>query len=203
MNSSTTKKSLIVKTVALIGIMAALSSILRFLEFPLVFIAPGFLKFDLSNLPALIVSFVLGPFYGLIVVAVKNLVYLPATSTMGVGEIADFILGGIFVFSSGLIYKFKQTKKMALIGMSAGTIITALTAAFLNYFLLIPFFAELFHLSLDEIVGAFKKVVPFIRNLFDAVLFSVVPFNILKGVVISAVTFFVYKRISSVFKKIK
>ena len=209
MDSKTANKKLIIKTIALTGIMAALSSILRFLEFPLFFIAPDFLKIDFSNLPALIVSFVVGPVYGLIVVAIKNLVYWPATQTMGVGELADFIFGGIFVFAAGLIYKRKPTKKSALIGMISGMAIMTLAAAFLNYFFLIPFYAELFigaPISTQEkiaiIVDAFSKIFPFIDNLFKAVCFSIIPFNLIKGVVISMITFLVYKRLSAIFKKI-
>ena len=208
MDSKTTKKKPVVKAIALIGIMAALSSILRFLEFPLIFIAPDFLKFDFSNLPALIVSFVLGPFYGLVVVAIKNLVYLPITQTAGIGEIADFVLGGIFVVSSGLIYKLKPTRKTALIGMISGTLIMTAAAAFMNYFFLIPFFADFFigapitlKEKIDIIVDAFSRVFPFIDSLLKAVVFSVIPFNIIKGVVISIITFLVYKKISVIFKK--
>jgi len=208
MDSKTTKKKSIVKIIALTGIMAALSSILRFLEFPLLFIAPDFLKFDFSNLPALIVSFVLGPFYGLVVVAIKNLVYLPITQTAGIGEIADFVLGGIFVVSSGLIYKLKPTRKTALIGMISGTLIMTAAAAFMNYFFLIPFFADFFigapitlKEKIDIIVDAFSRVFPFIDSLLKAVVFSVIPFNIIKGVVISIITFLVYKKISVIFKK--
>jgi len=210
MNSKTSNKKLIVKIIALTGIMAALSTILRFLEFPLIFIAPNFLKIDFSNLPALIISFLAGPVYGLIVVAVKNLIYLPATQTMGVGEIADFLFSGIFVFTAGIIYKFNHTKKSALTGMISGTLITTAAAAFLNYFFLIPFFANLFipdptmvlQQKIDIIVGAFTSVFPFIDNLFKAVCFSIIPFNLIKYTAISLITFFVYKRISSVFKKI-
>jgi len=203
MNSKTANKKLIVKTMAITGIMAALSSILRFLEFPLVFIAPDFLKIDFSNLPALIVSFIAGPVYGLIVVAIKNLVYLPFSATGGIGEIADFILGGIFVFTAGIIYKLKPTKKSALTGMISGTLIMTVSAAFLNYFFLIPFFAKFFgNQPIENIVNAFKTIFPFIDNLFKAVCFSIIPFNLIKGVVISLITFLVYKRLSKLFKKI-
>ena len=206
--TSKTKKNFAVKTVALTGIMAALASVLMFLEFPLVFIAPDFLKFDFSNLPALIISFVFGPFYGLIVIVIKNLIHLTVTTTAGVGELADFIIGGIFVFTAGFIYKLKPTRKTALIGMISGTLIMTIAAAFLNYFFLIPFFADLFigapvstAEKIDIIVDAFTKIFPFVDNLFKAVLFSIIPFNLIKGAVISLITFLVYKKISAIFKK--
>ena len=208
-NASKSKKNLIVKTIAITGIMAALSTILRFLEFPLLFIAPDFLKFDFSDLPALITAFAAGPLYGVIVEAIKNMIMLPLSKTVYVGELANFIMGSIFVFSAGIIYKLKPTKKSALIGMASGTAIMTAAAAFLNYFFLIPFFADLFipapissKEKLDIIIGLFNAVFPFIKDLTGAVLFSIVPFNIVKGSVISVVTFFVYKRISAVFKKI-
>ena len=209
MNSKTANKKLIIKTIVLTGIMAALSSILRFLEFPLFFIAPDFLKLDFSNLPALIISFIFGPVHGVVVVAIKNLVYLPATQTMGIGELADFIIGGVFVFTAGIIYQLKRTKKFALVGMFSGTVIMTVFAAFFNYFFLIPFFADLFikapistQEKIDIIIAAFAKISPFIDNLFKAVCFSIIPFNLIKGVVISLITFLVYKRLSTIFKKI-
>ena len=209
MDSTQSKKRLIVKTIAITGIMAALSTILRFLEFPLMFIVPEFLKFDFSDLPALITSFVVGPIYGVIVEAIKNIIMLPISKTQYVGELANFIVGAIFVFSAGLIYRIKPTRKTALIGMVSGTAIMTLCAAFLNYFLLIPFFAELYiqnpaldiKAKIDIIVSMFTQVFPFIKDLFGAICFSIIPFNLLKGVVISIITFIVYKKISVVFKK--
>jgi len=203
------KKNMAVKTIALTGIMAALSTILRFLEFPLLFMAPEFLKFDFSDLPALITAFTVGPVYGVIVEAIKNIIMLPMTKTVYVGELANFTIGSIFVFSAGLIYKIKPTRKTALVGMLSGTAIFTVSAAFINYFFMIPFFAELFikDPSMDiqqktaVIVSMFTAVFPFIKDLFSAVLFSIVPFNILKGIVISTITFIVYKKISLVFKK--
>jgi len=209
MDSTQSKKRLIVKTIAITGIMAALSTILRFLEFPLVFIVPEFLKFDFSDLPALITSFVVGPVYGVIVEAIKNIIMLPISKTQYVGELANFIVGAIFVFSAGLIYRIKPTRKTALVGMVSGTVIMTVCAAFLNYFLLIPFFAELYiqnpaldiKAKIDIIVSMFTQVFPFIKDLFGAICFSIIPFNLLKGVVISIITFIVYKKISVVFKK--
>ena len=208
MNFKPANKKIIIKTIALTGIMAALSTILRYLEFPLIFIAPEFLKFDFSDLPALITAFAAGPIYGVAVEAIKNIVMLPFTKTQYVGELANFMVGGIFVFSAGLIYKLKPTKKTALAGMLSGTLIMTVSAAFLNYFFLIPFFAELYikdpidtKIKIDIIISLFTAVFPFIKDLFGAVLFSIVPFNIIKGVAISLITFFVHKRISNIVEK--
>ena len=206
-NREKTKRDTMVKTIALTGIMAALASVLMFLEFPLFFIAPDFLKFDFSILPALIVSFVFGPFYGIVVVGIKNLVHLSVSQTLGIGELADFIIGGIFVFSAGFVYRLNRTRKGALVGMASGTVVMATAAAFLNYFFLIPFFADLFIAApisstekLGIIVGAFGQVFPAIDNLLKAVLYSIVPFNLIKGIIISVITFVVYKKISRLFK---
>ena len=208
MDSKSTAKNQTVKKIAFTGIMAAMASVLMFIEFPLIFIAPDFLKFDFSNLPALIISFIFGPIYGLAVVAVKSTVHLTATTSAGIGELADFILGGVFVLTAGIIYKLKPTRKAALLGMLAATILSSAAAAILNYFFLIPFFANYFigapisvQEKIDIIIDAFSKIIPIIDNLFKAVIFSVVPFNLIKGIVISLITFFVYKRLSKIFKK--
>jgi len=201
--NSKNKRKLIVKTIAITGIMAALSTILRFLEFPLLFIAPNFLKFDFSDLPALITAFVAGPFYGVIVEAVKNIIMLPFSQTAYVGELANFIIGAIFVFTAGIIYKLKPTKKTALVGMASGTVIMTVSAAFLNYFFLIPFFAKMYgNLPIEIIVSMFTAIIPSVKDLFGVIILSIIPFNLIKGVIISIITFIVYKKISTVFKKI-
>ncbi|MCL2773065.1 MAG: ECF transporter S component [Oscillospiraceae bacterium] len=208
-DSKLKSKNTMVRTVAVAGIMSAAAVGLMYLEFPISILFPSFLKFDFSDLPALIAAFAIGPVYGVVVEAIKNILHMPASTTQFVGELANFLVGGIFVFSAGIIYKYRPTRKTALVSMAAGTVIMSLCAAVLNYFFIFPFYANLYiadptmtlSAKLDIIVGMFTAIMPFVKNLFQVMCFSIIPFNLLKGIVISVITFFVYKKISTVLKK--
>ena len=91
------------RNMAMIGMLSAISFILMFLEFSIP-IMPSFIKLDLSELPALIGAFAMGPVEGVLICLFKNLIHLMRTSTGGVGELSNFILCAVFVFVAGLIY---------------------------------------------------------------------------------------------------
>ena len=114
-----------VKMVVQVGMLAALALILMFFEIPLPF-APAFYEIDFSEVPVLIGCFTMGPMAGAAVELVKILLalVLKGTTTAGVGELANFIIGCSFCVPAGLIYKKKnRTRKSALIGMGTGTIL--------------------------------------------------------------------------------
>ncbi len=184
------------------GILAAISTVLRFLETPLPMI-PSFLKLDLSNIPALIGGFALGPIAGTAILLIKNLIYLPFTQTLGVGEIADFIISLTFVLPAALIYKYKKNRKGAVIGMATGTGIMSFAAApLMNYFVLIPFYVGLFFdNSLDKLVGLSAAVNPSITSVWTYILLAVLPFNVIKCVIVSIATGLLYKPLSPLLHK--
>ncbi|MBR4941280.1 MAG: ECF transporter S component, partial [Clostridia bacterium] len=55
------------------AIMSALAFVLMLLEFSVPFVIPDFIKFDFSELPALICAFAVGPIWGGAVCLIKNL----------------------------------------------------------------------------------------------------------------------------------
>ena len=112
-----------VKSIATVGVLGAVATILMYLEFPLTFLIPSFVKFDFSDLPALLASFALGPIAGIAVCFIKCVIHIAVSSSAGVGELANFILGCCFVLPAGIIYKRIKTKKSALIGSLAGALI--------------------------------------------------------------------------------
>ena len=174
---------------------AAISFVLMLLDFSLP-IAPAFIKLDLSDLPALILAFSFGPFAGLLTELVKNLLHLLVTTTAGVGELSNFLLGCAFVVPAGLIYQRKKSRKMALLAMLAGTVCYSLVGIFSNYFIMFPFYTKVSGIPMEAIIGMCQKVLPFVDNQWKVILLSVTPFNILKGLLVSLVTFLIYKRIS-------
>lgn len=198
------KKLFTTKNLVLMAIFAALATVLMLLEFPLPFIAPSFYEIDLSEIPVLIGSFVMGPVAGVIMEAVKILLKLliKGTSTAYVGDFANFVIGCCLVVPASVIYKKYKTKKGAFIGMLVGTVVMAVAGTIMNYFVLIPFYVKAFGMPLDAIIGMGAKINSLISNKWTFVLICVAPFNIVKGVIDSLITALVYKRISTFIKGI-
>ena len=168
-------------------------------ELPL-FFAPGFYKLDISELPVLICTFYLGPVAGVVAELVKVLVKLiiKGTTTAYVGDFANFFVGCSFVLPASVIYHAKPGKKSALTGMIVGTLVMTVFGSAFNAIYLLPKFAEMFGMPLDAIIGMGTAVNSAINSVSTLVLFAVVPFNLLKGIVVSALTFLLYKRISPI-----
>lgn len=187
-----------IKRVALMAIMGALAFVLMSIEFPLPFIAPPFYKFDLSEVAVLIGGFSLGPFAAVCIEALKIVLHLlfKGTVTAFVGELANFLIGLSFVLPAMFIYKKQKTKKNAFIGLGVGTIVMAITGVIANYFLLLPAYAYFFHTSISSIVKAGQAIIPLIQDSLGFVLLSVLPFNLIKGIIVSICTLLLYKSIS-------
>ncbi|WP_302625198.1 ECF transporter S component [uncultured Eubacterium sp.] len=192
------------KNLVLMAVFSALAAVLMILEFPIPFIAPSFYEIDLSEIPILIGSFIMGPVAGVVMEAIKILLKLliKGTTTAYVGDFANFCIGCCLVLPASIIYRKLKTKKGALIGMGVGTLTMAAAGAILNYFIMIPFFVKAFGMPLDDIIAAGTSINPLINNKFTLVLICVAPFNILKGFIDSLVTFILYKRISTFIKSI-
>jgi len=194
MNQS--KKLLNIKNMTKISILSVIAFILMQLEFP-VPIFPSFLKIDLSDLPALIGGFALGPVVGILIELFKNLMHLVQTSTSGVGELANFLVGVALVAPASLIYYRDKTKKNAIIGLIVGTIAMGIVGGLANNFILLPFYANVLKFPIDAIVEMGNLVNNNIVDLNSLIIYAIIPFNILKGIILSIITMLVYKRIST------
>ena len=188
-----------IKSIAQIGMLSGIAFILMLFEFPLWF-APGFYKLDFSELPVLIGGFALGPAAGVFIELFKVLLNLAfnGTATSGVGEFANFLIGCAFVLPAALIYKHNKTRKNALIGLIAGTVMMAVVGSLLNAYLLLPLYSAAFHMPMNALIGMGSVLNPAIKDISTFVLFAVAPFNIFKGVLVSAVTMLIYKKISPI-----
>lgn len=184
--------------VAKVGILAAMATVLMFLEFPLPFLAPGFYKLDFSEVPVLIGSFALGPLSGVLIELLKNLLkfLITGSSTAGVGELSNFLTGCVFILPAALFYRVKKTRRGALLGLLLGGALFVAVGAVANYFVLIPLYSQLYGLPLDVIVGMGNAIHPAITDLRMLVLLAVVPFNLVKATLDAVITFFLYKRVS-------
>lgn len=189
-------KLLSTKNVVLMGMFGALAGVLMIFEIPLPFIAPSFYGLDLSEVPILVGTFALGPVAGAVMEVVKIMVklVLKPTSTGFVGEFANLMIGCSLILPAGLVYQLHKTKKGAVIGMAAGTVVMAVVGVVLNALVMIPFYSNF--MPLDTIIKAGAAINPAISNVWTFAVICVGPFNIIKGVVVSMITALVYKRIS-------
>ena len=189
-----------IKKLSFCALFGAVGFVLMLLEFPLPII-PSFVKFDFSELPALIVSFVYGPLYGILVCLLKNALHLFVTTSAGVGEVSNFILGAIFVGVAGLIYKFNKNRKYALIGSLVGALVMALISIPSNYFIVYPAFSVLYGLPMPAIIGMYQAILSSVDNLFESLVVFNLPFNFAKGMIDAAICFLIYKKLSPILKK--
>ena len=183
------------------SIMGAVGFLLMLLEFPLPFIIPQFVKLDFSELPALIAAFAFGPQYGVLSCLIKNLLHLFITSSAGVGELSNFILGAVFTGLAGLIYRFKRNRAGALLGAAAGAAAMAVFSVASNYFIVYPAYVVLYGMPMDAIIGMYRLLLPSADTLLKALLIFNLPFNFAKGILDALLCFAIYKRISPVLKK--
>ena len=185
-------------TTAMLG---ALAGLLMLVEFPLGFIAPSFYKLDLSEVPVLIGGFAFGPIQGIVIELVKILIHLilKGTSTGFVGEIANFVIGCAMVVPASIIYKVKKTKKSAILGMSASTLFMAVVGVFMNAYVMIPLYSAF--MPLEQIIEAGKAIFPVITDTFTFCLFCVLPFNLIKGILVSVIVAIIYKPLARVIHK--
>lgn len=188
--------------VTYVAIFSALAGVLMLFEIPL-FFAPVFYKIDLSEIPVLICTFYLGPVAGVLTELIKVLIklLLKGTTTAFVGDFANFAVGCSFILPASMIYHAKKTRKTALIGMLVGTLVMTVFGSLFNAVYLLPKFAALYGMPLDAIIGMGTQVNSHITSVSTLVLFAVVPFNLLKGVIDSILTGLLYKRISPILHK--
>ena len=187
------------RTLVQIGMLSALAIILMQFEIPLPF-APAFYKIDFSEVPVLIGCFSMGPFAGVLIELIKVIlnVAIKGTMTMGIGDAANFLIGCAFCVPAALIYQKKRTKSGAVTGMLVGTVIMTILGCVLNAYILLPVYAKAFEMPLDALVSMGTEVNGAITGLMTFVLFAVAPFNLLKGILVSLIVFFVYKKIRQV-----
>ena len=165
-----------------IGILSALAFLFYLVEFPLPFFPP-FLQIDLGDLPAIVGALALGPWVGVVIQLIKNILHLLMRSqTGGIGELGNFLTGSAFVLTAASIYFKNKSRKTAVIGLSSATVVMALTMCFFNFFVLIP---------------AFTNQPISMANL-PMIITAILPFNLLKGVILSTITLLLYKSLSPI-----
>ena len=190
--TSTTKSRFSVATMTRIAILAAAASILFLIEIPIV----AFYKLDLSNIPVLLGAFSMGPVPGVIILALKSAIGLLHSSSAGVGELADFVMGAALIIPASVIYHRNKSRKNAIIGMAIGTVCMVIVGVLMNKWVMLPFYMGAFHMDMDGIIKA--AGVAGVDSEWKLLLLVTGPFNLLKGVVLSIVTALIYKPLSPI-----
>ena len=179
------------------AMLAAVSTVLMFFSFS-VPLMPSFIKMDLSELPALLASFTFGPMAGISVCLVKNLINVFFTTTGGVGEVSNFLLGSMFVAPAGFIYQKMRTKKGAMFASIVGAATMAGLSLLTNYYIVYPVYTNI--MPLEVIIGAYSAINPRVTDLWQALLWFNVPFTFIKGMVSVVITMLIYKPLSPILR---
>lgn len=194
MTTSTRKSILTTRDLATVAVLAAISAVLFMIEIPVVL----FYKLDLSHLPVLLGAFAMGPIPGTLILLVKSLLGLLHSTSQGVGELADFLMGFAMLLPASLIYQHSKSRRSAILGMAAGTIVATIVAVFANMYIMIPFYGTAYGMPVEAIVGMGTAIVPAVDSAWKFVLLITAPFNLLKWIVISVLTGLMYKPLSPI-----
>lgn len=194
-------KKLNVRELALIGVLGGVAALLMFFRFPLPFMPP-FMDFDFASLPEIIGGFALGPFAAVCIIVVKIIVKLAlmSTNSMFTGEIQNIILSMSYVLPAVCIYHRYKNRKSAWIGMAVGTLICAVVAVFTNLYLIIPFYVNLYGMSMEMIIQMCAALNPAIQNTMMLAILGIIPFNMLKNGSVSFINMLLYKKVSPIMK---
>lgn len=192
-------KSQKINYIVKISILSALAFVLMLVEFALP-IFPSFLKVDVSDIPALLGGFALGPIAGFLIELIKNMLHFPMTTTLGIGEFANFIVGTSFVVTSASLYRASKTRKNAFVSLIAGALVMTVMAVVANYYIFLPLYAR-FLFPVTAMVGAAAQVNKSIKDIYTLVVYGIMPFNIFKGVLVGTLTFLMYKKVSPILHK--
>ncbi len=193
------QRILTTRTVAKIGIMSAIAFVLMFFQVPLPF-APPFMQVDISDVPALIGAFAMGPIPGMLIVLMKNFLHaiIQGTKTQFIGELSNFIVGSSYVMVASWIYLRNKSFRTAIIGTIVGILLMSVVATASNYFIVFPLYAAAFGLQIEALVNMAAELNGFVNGYESMMLYAVLPFNLVKGTIVGLVTMLLYKHISPI-----
>ncbi len=186
-----------VRYITMTGMLSAIGFVLMYFEISVPFM-PGFIKMDLSELPALIGSFAFGPICGILICLIKNVLHLTVSNTAFVGELANFLMGAVFVGTAGFFYERKKTKQTAAIAAVAGAILMGVVSIPINYFVTYPFYYNF--MPKETILAAYQAIIPSMKSILQSLICFNFPFTTVKGLISVMITLLVYKHLSPIIK---
>ncbi len=178
----------------LTAMFGALAAVLMLFSFPIFFTLP-FINLDISDVPVILGTYMLGPLWGIVIAFVKialNFV-LNGTTTVGIGELANLLFTLAYILPAGIIYRYRRTRQGAVLSLIAGTLIASAAAVILDWFVVFPFYISVSSsLTMDAVIGMASKANPMVSGAGTMMLLSVFPANLLKYTLASVITFFAY-----------
>ncbi len=194
--TKTTSSTFSTKQMVTLALLSALAYALMLIHLPFKYL--GFLELEFSDVPAVIASLAYGPFAGIMVELIKNLIKaITATTTGGVGELANFLTSACFVVPLGFIFHKSNKKTKTIIAFVAANLGFITAGIVVNYFITVPLYARLFG-GMEAVVGAASATVPAVKDLATVVILGITPFNIVKGILISITGYMVFKVVRNV-----
>lgn len=195
-----TGRKISTKNLVKISILAAIAYMLMFISLPIPGIFPDFLKIDLSDIPGIFGGMAMGPIAGFTIISIKNLLQLiTASTTSGVGEIANILIGGTYVVIVCYIYKRRSDIKGIIIGTVLGTLAMTIVGCIMNYYVMMPLYGQI--MGLESIINLGSVINPKVHDLLTFVIWMIAPFNIVKATIMSLVIFPLYKKMANILKK--
>ena len=190
------------RTMVQIAMLSAVSAVLMMFEFPIPFLAPPFIKMDFSEIPVLVGTFAMGPLAGVVIELLKNILHFVTygTTTGGIGELSNFFIGCAFAVPAGIFYRKRKTRKNAVLGMATGTLLMVIMGCLSNAFVMFPLYSVVMGIPMDSFIAMGTAIHPTIDNMVTFVVLCMVPFNLVKGIIISMITLLLYKRLKVVLK---
>lgn len=186
------------RRVATVGMCGAIATILYIFDFPVPFLAPAFYKLDFSEIPVLLCGFFMGPSAGVSCMGVKIVLklLLKSTETAFVGDFANFAVGCALVLPATIVYHLRKTRKGAIMGLIAGTLVMTVFGSLFNGIYLIPKFAQLYGIPLEAIISLGSDIYSSIDSVSALVVMCVAPLNLVKGTMVSVLTMLLYKNVA-------
>ena len=189
------------KTIAKVGILSAIAYVLMFISVPLP-IFPSFLKIDLSDIPAIFGGMSLGPIAGIAIVIIKNFLQgITASTTGGVGEFANVIIGWSYVLIICLFYRKWKNIKSVVAGGLVGIVAMTIMGCIMNYYIMMPLYATVYGMPLDAIIQMGTVINSKVTDLYTFVIWMIAPFNIIKAALMTVVTLPLFKKMEKILTK--
>lgn len=164
-----------------IAMLAAIGTVLQFVAFPIM-PAFSFLKIDFSDIPILLGMFLYGPLAGVITAFVRSLLHLFLTGLAPqnmVGDFASFLASSIFTLPIFYFFgKKKNIRTNRIVGLVSGILSLTIFMSIANYFVITPIYLQLYGVTTQQFLGT---------SLASYVAIGIVPFNLIKGLLVSGV----------------
>ncbi len=189
------RQKMAVRSIAVTGILAGIAFVLQLIEIPALFM-PSFIKFDISDFPALLGAFAIGPVSGILIELIKNLLHTFMSGSFAVGELSNFLLGAVFAGMAGMIYRFNKTKKGAVLASVIGAVCMAAASYPFNVFIVYPVYYNF--MPKETILAAYQAIIPSMKSVEQSLLMFNVPFTFVKGMIDVLLTFLIYKPLSPI-----